>query len=113
MATITTSQLLYEVRHACHHSALVHHIEERILDIDVLHIRVHLTMTATFINVFFNLATDKAAFAVIQAGRRIYGVDNAKMGWHYHPFTDPDQHIVCAPVTFAEFLREVGMYFAE
>jgi len=35
------------------------------------------------------------------------------MGWHYHPFTDPDQHIVCAPVTFAEFLREVEMYFAE
>ena len=36
MAAITTTQLLYEVRSACHRSSLVLHIEERILDIDIM-----------------------------------------------------------------------------
>ena len=111
MAAIATAQLLYQVRHACNRSSLVHHIEERVLDIDVLHGRAHLTMSGTFINVFYNLATDKTAFALVQTGRRVYGVDNAKMGWHCHPFADPDQHIVCPRMTFAEFLREVEKHF--
>lgn len=111
MAAITTTQLFYEVRRACHHSSLVRHIEERILDVDILHVRVHLTLSETFINAFYNLATDKTAFALIQTGRRIYGVDNAKVGWHYHPFADPSQHIVCSQMTFAEFLQEVEKHF--
>ena len=111
MAAITTTQLLYEVRSACHRSALIRHIEERILDIDVLHARAYLSLPGTFINAFYNLATDKTAFALIQAGRRVYGVDNAKIGWHYHPFADPDQHIVCPQMTFADFLHELEKNF--
>ncbi len=111
MVAITTTYLLYEIRHACRHSALVHHIDERILDIDILHVRVYLTMPETFINVFYNLATDKTAFALVQADRRVYGVDNAKIGWHRHPFTDPVQHIACPPMTFIEFLYTVEEYF--
>ena len=112
MAAITTVHLLNELRRVSHHSALVHYIEERILDIDILHVRVYLTMPETFVNVFYNLETDKTAFALVQTGRRIYGVDNAKTGWHRHPFSDPDQHIVCSPVTFTEFLRTVEKYFS-
>jgi hypothetical protein len=29
--------------------------------------------------------TGKTAFALIVGERRIYGKDNAKMGWHVHP----------------------------
>ncbi len=113
MAAVTTTQLLLELRNACLHSVLVRQIEERILDIDVLHVRVYLMTSETFINVFYNLATDKAAFALLQDGHRIYGVDNAKIGWHCHPFADPKQHIACPPVTFGEFLQEVELYFAD
>ena len=113
MAALTTTQLLYEVRRACQRSLLVRHIEERILDIDVLHIRAYLSLPGTFINAFYNLATDKTAFALIQTGRRIYGADNAKMGWHYHPFADPSQHIACPQMTFAEFLQAVEDHFNE
>ncbi|MFH1633226.1 MAG: hypothetical protein ABIG63_04340 [Chloroflexota bacterium] len=111
MAAITTAHLLYVLRRVCNHSALVHYIEERILDIDILHVRVHLTMPETFINIYYTLETDKTAFALVQTERRVYGVDNAKTGWHRHPFTDPDRHIICSPVTFSEFLRAVEKYF--
>lgn len=111
MASLTTNQLLYEVHRVSHRSALVRYVEERVLDIDVLHVRVHLILADTFINAFFNIATNKTAFALIQAGKRIYGADNAKTGWHYHPFIDPEQHIGCPPMTFTEFLREVEAHF--
>jgi len=112
MAAVTTIHLLSDVRRACSGSAWVQHIEERIVDIDVLHVRVYLTPSNTFINVFFNLASDKKAFALVQAGKRIYGADNAKMGWHSHPFADPSQHIICPEVTFSEFLQSVEGYLS-
>lgn len=111
MASVTTTQLLYEVHSVSHRSPLVRYVEERVLDIDVLHVRIHLLLADTFINAFFNVTTDKIAFALIQAGKRIYGADNAKMGWHYHPFADPELHIPCLPITFTEFLREVETHF--
>ncbi len=113
MAALTTTQLLHEMRQVCRRSPLVRQIEERIVDIDVLHVRVHLAPTETFINVFHNLATDKSAFALVQVGRRIYGADNAKVGWHCHPFADPDQHITCPPMSFAEFLQAVEEHFGD
>jgi hypothetical protein len=39
--------------------------------------------------------------------RRIYGKDNAKVGWHVHPWDDPDAHLPCAPISFEAFLSEV------
>ncbi|MBK9229540.1 MAG: hypothetical protein WAW26_16765 [Anaerolineae bacterium] len=110
MAAMTTIQLLHELRHVCYDSSLVDRLEERILDVDVLHVRVHLAQSDTFINVFYNLATDKTAFALVRDGRRIYGADNAKTGWHYHPFADPDQHVTCHEMSFSEFLRSVEIH---
>ena len=111
MDAITIPRLLSEIRRACRHAKLVHHVEDRIVDVDVLHVIVHLTKPKTFINVFYNLATDKIAFALIQENKRIYGADNAKIGWHYHPFADPRQHINCESMTFAAFLQAVEDYF--
>jgi hypothetical protein len=111
VAAVTTTQLLHELQQACDRSPLVSHIEERLVDADILSVRVHLTVTNTFINVFYNVTTDKAAFALVKGERRLYGVDNAKMGWHRHPFDDPDQHVPCAPVRFEEFLAAVETLF--
>jgi len=111
MAAVTTRQLLYELQQACNHSPLVSHIEERVVDVDILSVRVHLTTAYTFINVFYNVTTDKVAFALVEGGYRLYGVDNAKMGWHKHPFHGPDQHVPCAPIRFEEFLTDVEKQF--
>ena len=111
MAAMTTRQLLYELQQACNRSPLVSHIEERLVDADILSVRVHLTVAHTFINVFYNVTTDKTAFALVEGECRLYGVDNAKMSWHRHPFDNPDQHVPCAPVRFEEFLAKVEARF--
>ena len=108
---MTTDQLLRGLLEACDRSLIVLQVEERVVDADVLAARAHLAIAETFINVFYNLATDKTAFALVSRGQRVYGVDNAKMGWHRHPFSNPDQHVSCAPVSFAEFLAEVEAYY--
>jgi len=53
----------------------------------------------------------KLHLLLIQENKRIYGADNAKIGWHYHPFADPRQHINCESMTFAAFLQAVEDYF--
>ena len=107
---MTTARLLSELRHACRSATLVRDIEERMVDVDILHVKVYLTTPETFINVFYNLHTGKTAFALIQMNQRIYGADNAKIGWHQHPFADPRQHITCPPMDFVAFLRTVDSY---
>jgi len=111
MASVTTGQLLYELQQVCYHSPLVDYVEEQMIDVDILKVRVHLTVARTFISVFYNLTTDKTAFALVKENRRIYGTDNAKMGWHKHPFDDPNQHVPCAPVRFETFLTRVENHF--
>lgn len=71
----------------------------RTLDLDVLSLRDHL-IDDTFIEVFANVLTEKVAFALILDQRRINGKDNAKIGWHVHPWDDPNTHHPCDPVSF-------------
>ena len=92
MVAITTSQLLRELRERCGRSPIVQHIEELVVDPDVLSVRIYLLPAETFISVFYNLAT-------------------GKMGWHEHPFANPAQHKPCEPITFADFLARVTAHF--
>ena len=109
----TTAQLLYELREACYASAIVSHIEELLVDLDVLKVRVYLTINELFISVFYNVTTGKAAYALLKQNLRIYGIDNAKMGWHIHPFWAPDQHhAISNPVPFTAFLSAVEKHFS-
>lgn len=65
------------------------------------------TTSGDFIDAFYNEQTGTMAFALIRAGRRIFGADNTG-SWHYHPFAHPDQHIVLPnPMSFAEFVAEI------
>ena len=106
LANLTPHDLLARIVAACTQSSAVTAYTVRILDIDVLSLRVYL-VDNSFIEVFCNVTTGKAAFALIVGDRRVYGKDNAKMGWHMHPFDDPNAHRPCAPVSFEAFLSEV------
>lgn len=112
MAAVTTGQLLHELRQACSRSSLVSHIEERLIDADILSVRVYLTVAHTFVNAFYNVTTGKTAFALVREGQRLYGVDNAKMGWHRHPFDDPTRHVPCTPTSFVDFLAKVEAHYS-
>jgi len=111
MAAVTTGQLLLELQQACYRSALVDHVETQAIDADTLSARVHLTRAETFINVFYNVTTTKTAFALVESGQRVYGVDNARKGWHEHLFGDPARHVACAPVQFEDFLAQVEAHY--
>ena len=111
MAAVTTEQLLFELQQICYHSASVDRVETQVIDSDTWRVRVHLARAETFIDVFYNVTTDKTAFALVESGQRVYGVDNARRGWHEHPFHHPAKHANCAPIEFAEFLARVEEYY--
>jgi len=61
----------------------------------------------SFIEAFFNEASQKVAFARIQDGMRIFGADNTG-GWHWHPLDAPEKHIPTkAAVSFPAFIQRV------
>jgi hypothetical protein len=71
-----------------------------------LRLRAYLT-DESFIEAFFNTATQKVAFARIRDGERIFGADNTG-GWHWHPLDAPDEHIrTDQSISFDEFLQRV------
>lgn len=111
MAAVTTSQLLLALQQACHSSPLVDHVDIQVIDADALSVRIHLRRGDAFINVFYNVTTNKTAFALVKGNQRIYGVDNAKMNWHTHPFHDPALHVACTPVQFENFLAQVEAHY--
>jgi hypothetical protein len=113
MAAVTTGQLLVMLHQVCHRSYLVDYVIVQAIDADTLNVRIHLTRAGAFIKVFYNVTTDRTAFALVENEQRVYGVDNAKMGWHVHPFADPTQHVACAPTPFEEFLTAVEAHYCE
>ena len=106
MTSGTPGELLDQIVEVCSNSPAVEAYTLRTLDADILSLRVHLA-DDSFIEVFFNTATERVSFALISGSRRIYGKDNAKIGWHEHPAGTPQLHRPCAPVSFEEFLAEV------
>lgn len=106
MAGLTPADHFGKILDACAASTVVESYEVRTLDSDILSMRVHL-VSGDFIEVFYNQATPRTSFALIAGGQRVYGKDNAKMGWHVHPVDAPDAHRPCAPVSFEQFLVEV------
>jgi hypothetical protein len=114
---MTTIEWLQELVTACGPSPLVESYVVQTMDEDILSVRVHLQVNtfgeSAFISVFYNVMTDKVAFALIVAGQRIYGKDIAKMGWHVHPFESLNQHWLCQSVSFGGFLEEVEAHYKE
>ena len=109
---MTTDDLLRQLATACQASNIVESYAVEEIDDDIMSVRVFLSDNS-FVSVFHNLASGKVAFAWIQQGRRLYGKDNAKMGWHTHPFENPSEHRHCEPVDFTTFLRELEDYLKQ
>lgn len=112
MAHLSTFEFARTVQVACDQSSLVIAYDVRIIDNTVVKIRVFLTYGA-FIDVFFNADTGNCSYALIEAGTRAFGADNAFVGWHIHPFDDPDQHAPSSEISFRDFLKAVEEHAAE
>ena len=111
MAELELVEFVNAIRDACDRSSLVTGYDVRIQDNATVKIRIFLSALA-FIDTYFNPANGNCTFALIQEGQRIYGADNAFVGWHVHPFDDPEHHLPSNEVTFAEFLRTIEKWAA-
>ena len=112
MAALTLFQLVEQLQETCDRSDLVISYDIRTLDNAVLKARVYLTIDA-FVDVYFNPTNGACSYTLVQDKRRIYGADNAFVGWHIHPFENPDEHRLCNEVRFHEFLNAVGQWMSE
>lgn len=106
MARLNAYEFARAIQDDCTRSDLVVSYEIQILDDTVVKVRVILVVNA-FIDVFYNADSGKCSYALIEAGARVFGVDNAFIGWHIHPFDNPGQHVSSTEVSFAEFLNSV------
>ena len=77
-----------------------------------INLRIHLTIGG-FIDVFYNQESNRVAYALVQEGRRIYGLDNTG-GWHVHPFADPTQHLpITSKMSFSDFVKEIEKFYQQ
>ena len=106
MAGLTLFQFAEQLQEICDRSDLVVSYDIRMLDNAVLKARVYLSIDA-FVDVYFNPTNGACSYTLVQDNRRIYGADNAFVGWHVHPFENPDEHRLCGEVLFHEFLNVV------
>ena len=112
MANLTLAQFTDSLREICDRSDLVISYDIRILDNAVLKTRIFLNIEA-FIDVYYNPANGNCSYTLVQNNQRIYGADNAFIGWHIHPFEDPSEHRLCDEIFFSEFIKNVEEWAEE
>ena len=64
--------------------------------------------TDLFVRFFLNQHTQTIAFALIEEGQRIWGIDrDNRRGWHLHPIDNPKDHIVIDPLSVSEIVARL------
>ena len=106
MADLRLHEFIDTIRQTCDRSDAVVSYDIRVQDNATVKIRVLLVADA-FVDIYYNPETNRCSFTLIFTDQRIYGADNAFIGWHIHPLEDPDQHIRAQEVLFADFLAVV------
>lgn len=67
--------------------------EIEVIEMNMLRLKVRIYIAVSFfIDVFYAVRTQKISFALVQKGKRIFGIDNLD-GWHFHPFGRPEDHV--------------------
>ena len=68
-------------------------------------VRVRLWLNNSFVDVYYNSEEEIASYAYVEEGRRLFGANNMRIGWHLHPFGEVERHVPTKPVTIEEFLK--------
>jgi hypothetical protein len=99
-----------QVRNVCANSSVVARVTILTESIDHTQLRVFLT-DLSFIDVYHHQLSGKTSYAQILDDRRVFGADNKRGFWHWHPREDPAQHAASDhEITFEEFLGQVEKY---
>lgn len=67
--------------------------------------RARLWLNAEFVEVYYNAQTGSTSFAYIQEGKRAFGANNMRVGWHLHPFEKTSNHESSPPLSVSDFLK--------
>ncbi len=64
-----------------------------IIEMSILRLKVRFYIAVSFfVDIFYAARTQKVSFAVVQKGKRIFGIDNLG-DWHSHPFGKTEEHV--------------------
>ena len=67
--------------------------ETEVIEMNMLRLKVRIYIAVSFfMDVFYAVRTQKISFALVQKGKRIFGIDDLD-GWHFHPFGKPEDHV--------------------
>jgi hypothetical protein len=62
-----------------------------------------------YLQVYFNEHTGTTAFALIEKGKRIWGIDFDNMrGWHLHPFGESESHRTIREKDVQDIVKELS-----
>ena len=106
MAGMSAEEFERQVISICSASSAVRNMAVINLGLTWFNMRAYL-IDESFVEIFYNQATGKTAFAQIRDEHRVFGADN-KQGWHWHPYKDPHEHLSAVnEISFEEFLQQV------
>ena len=67
-----------------------------------------------FLQVYYNELTGTTAFALIENGQRIWGIDYDNLrGWHVHPVHQPGSHVETGPMSIEEITSALHKAWTE
>ena len=111
MARINAREFERQARELCANSSNVMRVILLTESIDHTQLRIFLT-DRTFVDVYYHHISGKTAYAQIRDNKRIFGADNTRGYWHWHPRKDISLHIrVDGEITFEEFMKELESTF--
>jgi len=64
-----------------------------------------LLMNHDFVDVFYNSGKKTISYSYVASARRVFGANNMKIGWHWHPYYNVQKHVPDRPVTIETFLN--------
>lgn len=66
---------------------------------------VRLWLDDSFVEVFYREKTGNVSYAYIENGKRVFGANNMRIGWHLHPFGRVEEHRPIEPLSIEKFLQ--------
>lgn len=87
--------------------------EWKVQEHNPLRLKAHLLLSpGLFIDIFYSTRTQRASFALIKGGERVFGIDNLN-GWHRHPFGSVEQHQAINEPDLAVIFSEIKAVIVE
>ena len=87
----STVELRLEAQEALERAWFVQSLEEIERTDLTLSLRLHIR-PALFVQGFLGQSSGSLYLALIEGGRRIFGIDRESGEWHLHPYDAPDDH---------------------